>query len=427
MARVIAALVAASAFAPARAHDAPGRHLHAFAEAGVRLLDGEPWLALRPGVVLHGEHLDLVLAPALHLGLDATGRPRLRPEDFDALTDYGRLLHRLEVTGRRERFRLRAGALAWERMGHGTVVSDFVASLDPDAPHTALRFDLETGAVRVEALAGEILAPRLLALRVATAPVAAAGIEGRAADAWEVGVLAAADPTAPIAPTGILAPGRRPGMVTAPVAIAAVDTRVTVYRDHRFVVSPYADGVITVAGPRRGRGAVHLGVLGDAALGGEVRLGGKLEARRLGSHYLAEPFDTYYSLERFGHRLGEGAPKAYFEGVEGGWGGRVELVLDQAGLGLLGIAADARAGGPANGSLHLGLHGRGGFSGAAHLALRGLGFEAGPALLSVGEIRWHVHESVYLVLRGGWIRRVDEATARHRPALDAALAIGGAI
>lgn len=427
-ARAAVLLLLLSLAAPARAAHDEGPHLHAFAEAGARLLDGRPWLLFRPGISVHAEALDLSLAPLFHLGLDEAGAPTLRPEDFDALTDYGRILHRLEIRGPGERWQVRAGALAWERLGHGTVVSDYVAFVDPDAPATAARIDVWGEVVRVEALAGEILAPRLFAARISTAPLAAAGVRSRAADAIEVGVLAAADLSAPVETTGTLAPGRRPGAHTAPVAVASIDTRVAVYRDARFAVAPYADGVVTVAGPRAGRGAVHLGVMTDIfAAGPGLRMGAKLEARRAGSHYFPEPFDAYYSIERYGYPLGRGAPKARGEGLPGGWGGRLELVLDQRDLGLVGLTADGRHRGPAHGALHLRVHERGGVSAALHVALRGLFFAEHPDWLSVGEVRWRFADAFYLAGWGGRTRRVDEATAVHRPAWDAAIAVGGTI
>ncbi len=416
--------------AAARAHETSAVHLHAFGELGCRLLDGDAFLAVRPGLVLEGERGHLVIAPLLHYWFDSAGRVRLRAEDLEVPSDYGRFLYSVKLQGARSRWSLKAGALAHQRLGSGAVVNDFVASLDPDAWATALRFDLVAGDFAwLEVLAGDIFAPGLLAARLSAAPMEWAGVGHWAARSWEVGVLAAADPAAPVELTGELEAGRRPGSRTGVLAVGAVDTKIVLYQGDRVSFSPYADAAVRMLGPSKGRGGLHLGMLSDLRLAPRASLVVRGEARRLGTGYMAEHFDTWYSLERWGFPAAGRTPKAVAEELEGGWGGKGEIVFAGDGLGLVAFAGDWRPGGPVNSSAHLELGGDTALTGAVHLAARGFGWleEEMQSLLGLGEVRYRLTDAVYLVARGGRVFRVDEESARYRPAWDAALAVGGAI
>lgn len=413
----------------APAHETGSTHLHAFGEVGCRLLDGEAFVALRPGVVIESERLHLIIAPLLHLGFAGDGA-YLRAEDLDAPGDYGRALYLLEAEGIESRWSLRAGALANERLGNGALLDGWTASLDPDGPRTALRFDVHGDAVGLEAIMSGLLDPVLFAARLSAAPVAAAGGEGRASRALTVGVTGALDPTAPIETTGELGAGRRPEASTSPIAHAAIDARLTLYEDHRLLLEPYADGVVTVAGPRRGRGAAHVGL----ALGLATERGPSImfeaELRRLGSGYLPVPFDALYSIERWGFPVGEGKPKAVVDGVGGGLGGKGEVTMEWDDAGIATFSVEGRALGPSSATIGVALEQVGPVSMAGVLALRGIGWsgsQASPWWLGMAEARWLFTDAFYLAARGGRTFRVDQEQASYRPAWDASLLLGAVL
>ena len=412
----------------ARAHETGSLHVHAFGEIGARALDGELYIAVRPGVVLESDSFNLIIAPLLHFGLDDDNRPALRSEDLDSLGDYGRALYLLHARGRDGRWAVRAGALANESLGSGSVVGGWVASLDPDSARTAVRLDISGDAFSLEAIASGLFDLVLLAARLQVSPVVLAGGSGRAAGSWRIGVLGAVDPNAPVALSGELGGERKPEAVTEAVGYVALDMRLTLYRDHRVLIEPYTDVVFSVGGPRAGQGALHSGLLTQVETRAPWRFLLEAEVRRLDAGYLARPFDAFYSLERWGFPIGSSSTKVAADAIAAGWGGGLGLGLCREGRGRVGLDLEGRRHGPSSVAANAVFSELGQFSVTGLVAIRGLGWDgADPWWLALAEFRWHPATALYLALRGGRTFRIDLLEARYRPAWDVGFAFGATL
>ncbi len=312
---------------PVEARERPRAGL--FAELGLRLIGDERLLLLRPGLEIEAGLLEVALAPPLHLDLARDGA--LRAADWDEVSDLGRVLASLAAEEPQGRWGVRAGALAYERLGHGTLVSDYVSTLDPDHWHTGARAYVRGEAFELDALVGEILAPQVMALRGALRPLVWVG----GGTAWTVGTSVAAD---------FAAPG-------GTAAFVGVDSDAVLLREPAFGLAPYLDLNLRVGGASAGAAGLHGGVLVDLAIARRVDVALKLEGRWMAAGYLPEYFDTYYVLERSGYPLGGTRPKALVQ-LPAGWGLRGEISIEGEGAWLAALSADGRPVGPA----HLGLY-----------------------------------------------------------------------
>ena len=404
-------------------------HFHVWGEAGVRVLGGDLLVALRPGLLVTAPRLRLVLSPVFEVRPAplAPGGSLLRTEDWDEITDYGRILNTFEASDEGGVWAVRAGRLGDVRLGHGTIVDDYVTSLDPDHGHTGAWATVAGDTVRVSMLAGEILSPQVLAMHLAVSPLRLVSPTGFAG--WHLGLTGAADARAPVAFLGGATKVRLPQERHAALAIAGLDTDVVVWRAPSGSFAPYVDANLEVLGPRTGRGAVHLGVLLDLRFAGNAALAFKLEARRIGKGYLPEYFGATYSIARYAWPLGGTTPQAVAPGLPPTWGGRLEAQLKVGSMVRVALRADGREVGPGDVSLDAEVTGIHGFDAAVHLAH--VGFHGWRAIandsgwLGVAEARWHFVKAAYAYLRAGRIYRVDAVTGAYAPTTDLGLGAGG--
>ncbi len=279
--RGLAAGLAMLAWGAARA-EAP-RAL-AILEVGPESFDGEVFGLIAPGARVDWESLEVDLALPLRLRLNgslARSRGLLRSEDWDTRADLGRALRSVSFVAFERALTLKLGALAHRDVGHGTIVSDFGNSLDPDRQPLGFNGRAAVGAFAVEALASDVLDPGVLGAIASVEPLSLGG--GAPDDRVHAALSLFSDWTAP-----------RGAAPRATVYGLGLDA--SVYRAEHVKVAPYLD-----LNGRGGGFGLHAGVLADLSFSG-VDLSLRGEWRRAQLPYQPEYFDLAYSIERFALR-----------------------------------------------------------------------------------------------------------------------------
>lgn len=307
----LAAGLAALACGAARAE--PPRAL-ALLEVGPEYLDGEVFGLISPGARVDWESLQVELALPLRLRANASlarSRGLLRSEDWDSRADAGRALRSAQFVAFERALALKLGALAHRDLGHGTIVSDFGNSIDPDRQPLGFSGRAAVGAFAVEALASDVLGPGVLGAIASVEPLSLG--RGAPDDRMHASLSFFSDWTAP-----------RGGAPRAIVYGLGMD--VAVYRAEHVKLAPYLD--------LNGRGdgfGIHAGLLADLSFSG-VELSLRGEWRRAQLPYQPEYFDLAYPIERAALRTlwtEEGSrplPKAELASGVGN-GGRAEVRL----------------------------------------------------------------------------------------------------
>ncbi|MBF5041712.1 hypothetical protein FGE12_04870 [Aggregicoccus sp. 17bor-14] len=347
-----------------------------------------------------GEALGLEVGAPLRLRLqgatDGSGTRAggLRREDWDERSDFGQLLRELRLGAPDGALSLRAGPLPLATLGQGRLVSRYANTLAADYHPAGASAALHAGPVRVEALASDVLALRLLA---AEARVDLARALGAGAGAWER-VHAAAS----LAYDGGRAHGR-----TAALSAGAVDLDAAVYRGARAQLWALA-GVGARLDATGGTGAA-LGLALEAQPRA-LAVGAKVELRRQAGGFRHGLFGADLELARFS---ATGLAEAPLSGqlLPPGYAGYAELHLatgdaegEAAETGRLGLslAAEHFAFGrtDVDASLLLQLPG-----GRASATLRALATDLGerPRYALQAEARVRLAPALYAVASGGTV------------------------
>jgi len=261
---------------------------------------------LSAGLELRARELSLAVFGRVRLVIDESrDEPGgVRRRDYDEAADYVHLLRALRYDRRIEgvEARLLAGELVGVTLGHGTLLREYSNVADPDHLHTGVRVQLEGERVELDALIDNVLAPAVLAGRVAWRPWSAA-------PALAVGASVAFDPRAPR--RALVGPGgaRRydaayhPRVETALLPLTGVDLSYALGDGGLFRVVPYVDGNTSW----RGLGG-HFGARAQLALGASgVLLHALGEYCLAGGGYGPTLIDTFYDVTRYQSGLAFGA------------------------------------------------------------------------------------------------------------------------
>ncbi|MGC4115030.1 MAG: hypothetical protein QM765_10550 [Myxococcales bacterium] len=249
-------------------------------EAGPEYFGGEYYAALVPAFTLESEPVSLELDVPFRLRLDSNlSRERgvYRTEDWDGLSDAGRVLRSLDVRLGNRTFVGHLGVLAHETVGHGTIVSDYGNSLLPDAQPIGLAARLAAGPVVAQVVGGNILGLDVTAASLGIEPLS---LWGTPNDRMHFALNAAVD----------WAPQARTSQY-ASVFGASLDG--TVLRRKEAKLAPYIDFNTTA----RGGHGLHVGLLADFQFS-LLKLSLRGEYRHTRGPYQPEYFDLAYSLER---------------------------------------------------------------------------------------------------------------------------------
>ncbi|MBK8479903.1 MAG: hypothetical protein IPL40_01820 [Proteobacteria bacterium] len=267
-------------------------------DAGLGAVGDAVASTLSAGLDLRGPSYSLAVFGRVRLVLDQSrDEPSgVRRRDYDELADYVHLLRQLRYQGRADGvgFRLAAGELVGATLGHGTLLRDYSNVADPDHMHTGVRAEIDAEPLALELVIDNVLAPAVLAGRLAWRPLARA-------PALAVGASVAFDPRAPrrvlLGADGARLYDRafHPRADTALLPLSGVDVEYSFGDGRHFRIVPYADGNTSW----RGVGG-HFGALGELALGASGLL-----LRALGEYavvaggYAPALLDTFYDVTRY--------------------------------------------------------------------------------------------------------------------------------
>ena len=387
-------------------------------EAGPEYFGGEYYAALVPSFTLESEPVSVQLDVPFRLRLNSTlSRERgvYRVEDWDGVNDAGRVLRNLDVRLGERTFVGHLGALAHETVGHGTVVSDYGNTLDPDAQPIGLSARLAAGPVAAQVVGGNVLGLDLTAASVAIEPLS---LWGAPNDRMHLAVSGALD--------------WDPKALTARrFAVFGASLDGTVLRRQETKLAPYADFNTT----SRGGHGLHVGLLADFQIS-KVEFSLRAEYRHTRGPYQPEYFDLAYGLERTGalvepEGVAGGASLAKADlpfRTDDGW--RAEARLR---VGPVSLAVDVRSRGrdPFTGVPVHDLSGvleveQGPVSASAFVAARQFDWGHNPArVLALGEIRYRITPNFHAWTVGGHSYQLDGTGAAGVWQLGAGL--GGAL
>ncbi len=274
-----------------------------------------------PGAIIH-------LGLPLRLDLDAGG---LRPRDWDEPEDLAGVVERLELGGRGGPLHVAFGPMDGVSLGHGTLVDGYLTGLDPDDRARGVRVAGVLGPGRVEAVVGDVLAPRFLAGR------ASARLRLPWSGGLEVGAFVARDelPTVAVEPCGTGCDGDRISIDESGELVAGswtsflgwgFDAGLVVLDARGARLTIYSDLVLEEG---LGRG-LYSGMAYSGGLGHGVSAALRLEYRYLGAGSLPTPFGVFHRYDRWG--IDGLPPKDAAAARSAGHGWLGELALELAGV-----------------------------------------------------------------------------------------------
>lgn len=313
----ILALLVVVVAAPAAAGDESPALWLASVEAGVGPVDDELFLHLTPRLTFlrpvsrpvcdDNQDCDTMLEVSLHVPLRLALTDRddgwLRSQDWMEVSDFFRVLRRIEYGSVREPVHIRLGELGPVHLGHGTIVHDYYNVITTDHFRPGLKGHLDYERWGAELLVNDLTGPNLMGVRGRWRPPQ---LYEEQTD-WQkltFGASVVGDVTAPYElAVGdddqlVAGPGLHPVVEdTRPTAVAGIDARWDAFAGDGWSTSPFID-----LNHHFGLGTgVHTGVIWNQNIGDDIRLSSRLEYRLLTGRYIPDYFDSFYEITRFRH------------------------------------------------------------------------------------------------------------------------------
>ena len=226
----------------------------------------------------------------------------LREEDWLELSDYLRIIRRLEYGTLNDPLYVRLGELGGASLGNGTIIGGYYNVITTDHYRLGLRAHLDLKRAGVELLANNLASPNLLGVRAHARPSTFFENAPRALDRLQLGATLVTDLRAPTDlernPDGsaLAGPTREPRVESSqPTTLLGLDLRANLIERARLSLTPYLD---LNAHPGLGSG-LHAGLLWRQNIADPVEISARLEYRRLSGRYLPEYIDPLYEVSRF--------------------------------------------------------------------------------------------------------------------------------
>lgn len=303
----------------------------------------------------------------------------IRPEDWDEVSDFARLLRFVEVTlgGESWRFRGRFGSLDGESIGHGTVVAGYYNNIDRDHYQAGLALSTAIKWGGFEFMLDNLLDPEIFSMRVHTRPTSfftdnswanrlVVGMSFTSDTSAPAGLETADDPDPAAAPTArvlVLDEDNNIAVADSDVlGVLGVDAEYTILSNKWIDLVPYMDLNFMFSG-ETGVG-FHLGTFFNLKIPWSIgpKLMTRLEYRAMSSSYAPRYIDSTYETQRVQYTPGDlatgQAPLTKLGWLRSGAGGNHgwlgELYFDFAGWVRVGGTYEDYSG-PDNAALTLSL------------------------------------------------------------------------
>ncbi|RDV39933.1 hypothetical protein DV096_05050 [Bradymonadaceae bacterium TMQ3] len=226
----------------------------------------------------------------------------LREEDWLELSDYLRIIRRLEYGTLNDPLYVRLGELGGASLGNGTIIGGYYNVITTDHYRLGLRAHLDLKRAGIELLTNNLASPNLIGLRAHLRPTTFIEDAPRALDRLQLGVTLVSDLRAPTDlernPDGsaLAGPTREPLVESSqPTTLLGLDLRFNLLERARITLTPYLD-----LNAHIGLGSgLHAGLLWRQNIADPVELSARLEYRRLSDRYLPEYIDPLYEVSRF--------------------------------------------------------------------------------------------------------------------------------
>ncbi|MFH2008269.1 MAG: hypothetical protein ABI333_16920 [bacterium] len=226
----------------------------------------------------------------------------VRREDWDEPSDLAHILR--YVSYRRKVKSVSVGLLLGEHagytLGYGTLIRDYSSAMDIDHPHSGVATRLSGRHWQLDFFLDDVVAPELTALRVLTRPIV-----GR--HNLLVGATGVFDFRVPVAAVtdedGARQVDSKRNLVVERGLLGAVgvDVGYLLGDGEENHLATYVTGNLLIPEKHRGDPAagLHLGVrFGVRPFGGQLRVFGGVEYRRLGAGYMPSYVDLIYDVQR---------------------------------------------------------------------------------------------------------------------------------
>ncbi len=233
---------------------------------------------------------------------DDDDQGRLRGEDWLELSDFFRVIRRLEYGDRSTPLHVKVGELGPANLGHGTIVNGYYNVVSVDHYRLGLMARLDRERYGGEVLVNNLLSPNLLGLRAHARPP---GLfeRGSSAQSFSLGASVVTDLRAPtlLARDGdelvAVGPDRNPEVAEhQPTVIVGGDLRWHGLQQQGAALTPYVD-----INHHFGLGSgLHTGAYySHSFFYGALNFMTRLEFRLLQGQYLPDYVDPLYELTRF--------------------------------------------------------------------------------------------------------------------------------
>ncbi len=246
-------------------------------EIGPEYIDKETFIGTVPRFQYDGEQLSAMLDIPLRWRTKRSAITILRKEDWDSLSDCGRIIKKIDFVETELALAVHVGIIGRKSIGHGTLMHEYSNSFNPDKQPVGIEIDVAQGPWKAEVLSANILGWGVLAASFSIEPLTVLGLDSDQVH-FSLSVAGDAEP--------IRSTSKR-------MVIYGAGVDVVIIRNSFFQLVPYID----INSTSQGGHGFHGGILG-AWNSSQADWSWRLEWRKTGAAYRPEYFDIAYEIER---------------------------------------------------------------------------------------------------------------------------------
>ena len=270
------------------------------AEVGTGVLDKDFYAAASAYLTYKSDPLRFGAQLPVRLMLTGSDAVRLRPQDWDEVSDFTRILRYLDWRPN-DAFHLRVGEPTAVTFGNGAILDHYYNATDLDHYKTSARVAWHNAMWGAEFFVNDVTRWEVMAARVQYKP---AGMAGGTLRDLEIAGTLAVDRDVPIASLGAVDETNQMEAARGRLWVYGLDIDVPLWRSGERQVLLYSDvvgrTVSSGAGTGQTAGGWHVGVKWQMPkIGGDSDLTVRLEGIYLGRGYLPGQFNELYEVERF--------------------------------------------------------------------------------------------------------------------------------